>query len=58
MLVSLLVWIRSLGIVAAESGATPAAELYYWITITFSQTPGTALGDWVTDAGAGYAGGG
>jgi uncharacterized membrane-anchored protein len=57
VLVSLLVWFRSLGTVAAESVATPAAELYYWITITFSQTLGTALGDWVADAGAGYAGG-
>jgi len=54
---SLLVWQRSLGTVAAESVSGPRAELFYWITITFSQTLGTALGDWIADAGAGYAGG-
>jgi uncharacterized membrane-anchored protein len=32
-------------------------ETFYWITITFSQTLGTALGDWVADAGLGYGGG-
>lgn len=57
VLASLLAWYRSLGTVAADSVATPAAELYYWITITFSQTLGTALGDWVADAGPGYLGG-
>lgn len=57
VLASLFTWHRSLGTIAADSVATPAAELYYWITITFSQTLGTALGDWVADAGAGYAGG-
>lgn len=57
VLASLLVWYRSLGTIAADTVATPAAELYYWITITFSQTLGTALGDWVADAGAGYGGG-
>lgn len=57
VLASLLIWHRSLGTVAADSVATPAAELYYWITITFSQTLGTALGDWVADGGAGYGGG-
>jgi uncharacterized membrane-anchored protein len=36
---------------------TPKAEAFYWITITFSQTLGTALGDWVADAGPGYGGG-
>jgi uncharacterized membrane-anchored protein len=37
--------------------ATPRAETFYWVTITFSQTLGTALGDWVADAGLGYGGG-
>jgi uncharacterized membrane-anchored protein len=32
-------------------------EAFYWAAITFSQTLGTALGDWVADAGLGYAGG-
>lgn len=57
VLASLFTWHRSLGTVAADSVSTPAAELFYWITITFSQTLGTALGDWVADAGAGYGGG-
>jgi uncharacterized membrane-anchored protein len=37
--------------------ATPREETFYWITITFSQTLGTALGDWIADAGLGYSGG-
>lgn len=57
VLASLFTWHRSLGTVAADSVSTPAAEMFYWITITFSQTLGTALGDWVADAGAGYGGG-
>lgn len=57
VLISLLSWHRSLGTIAVESVATAKAETFYWITITFSQTLGTALGDWVADAGAGYAGG-
>lgn len=36
---------------------TPRAETFYWLTITFSQTLGTALGDWVADTGLGYSGG-
>jgi uncharacterized membrane-anchored protein len=34
----------------------PKAELYYWLTITFSQTLGTALGDWIADGPSGYLG--
>jgi uncharacterized membrane-anchored protein len=57
LLVSLAVWYRSLGTVAVESVSTPAAEIYYWVTIMFSQTLGTALGDWTADsAGLGYGG--
>jgi uncharacterized membrane-anchored protein len=37
--------------------ATPRAELFYWVTITFSQTLGTALGDWIADSALGYGGG-
>ena len=41
-----------------EHGSRPRkAEAFYWLTITFSQTLGTALGDWVADAGLGYGGG-
>lgn len=54
---SLFTWHRSLGTIAADDVSSPAAELFYWITITFSQTLGTALGDWVANAGAGYGGG-
>ncbi len=36
---------------------SPREETFYWITITFSQTLGTALGDWIADAGLGYSGG-
>ena len=37
--------------------ATPKVEAFYWVTITFSQTLGTALGDWLADSGLGYGGG-
>ncbi|QGN53219.1 hypothetical protein [Novosphingobium sp. Gsoil 351] len=57
VLVSLFSWHRSLGTIAVERVASPRAETFYWVTITFSQTLGTALGDWVADAGAGYSGG-
>jgi uncharacterized membrane-anchored protein len=54
---SLFVWRRTLGVVAADRIATPRAEMFYWATITFSQTLGTALGDWTADtAGLGYLG--
>jgi uncharacterized membrane-anchored protein len=54
---SLWVWRRTLGTVDVNQVATPKAETFYWVTITFSQTLGTALGDWVANSGAGYAGG-
>jgi uncharacterized membrane-anchored protein len=54
---SLWAWRRTLGTVDVNRVTTPAAETFYWVTITFSQTLGTALGDWVADSGAGYAGG-
>ena len=57
LLASLAIWYRALGTVAVESVSTPAAEIYYWVTIMFSQTLGTALGDWTADsAGFGYGG--
>lgn len=56
VLASLFVWHRALGSVSVESLHDPRAELYYWITITFSQTLGTALGDWVADGPLGYLG--
>ena len=47
---TLQVWRRTLGTVSVASVATPRAEWFYWITITFSQTLGTALGDWTADS--------
>ena len=57
VIASLFVWHRTLGTVNVDTVVTPSAEAFYWITITFSQTLGTALGDWVADAGPGYSGG-
>jgi len=54
---SLIVWRRTLGTIAVDSVSTPRAEMFYWVTIMFSQTLGTALGDWTADsAGLGYTG--
>ncbi len=54
---SLFLWHRTLGTISVESVSTPKAEAFYWITIMFSQTLGTALGDWTADsAGMGYLG--
>ncbi|CAG2159270.1 COG4705 family protein [Cupriavidus numazuensis] len=58
LLASLAVWYKSLGTVSVESVATAKAEMFYWVTIMFSQTLGTALGDWTADTiGLGYVGG-
>src|SRR5260221_2565634 len=46
LLGSLFAWYRTLGTVDVVTVATPAAEAFYWTTIMFSQTIGTALGDW------------
>jgi uncharacterized membrane-anchored protein len=57
LIVSLFVWYRSLGSVAVDTVSSPKAERFYWVTIMFSQTLGTALGDWTADtAGLGYGG--
>ena len=58
LLASLFVWYKTLGSVAVNSISEPKAEMFYWVTIMFSQTLGTALGDWTADtAGLGYGGG-
>ena len=55
---SLAVWYRTLGSVSINTVGSPKSELFYWVTIMFSQTLGTALGDWTADtAGLGYEGG-
>lgn len=57
VLLSLFAWYRTLGSVSVNTVVSPREEIFYWVTITFSQTLGTALGDWVADAGLGYSGG-
>ena len=56
VLASLFVWRQVLGTVSVSSVHVPKAELFYWLTITFSQTLGTALGDWIADGPLGYLG--
>ena len=53
----LAVWYWSQGSVSVDTVNTPKVEAFYWTAITVSQTLGTALGDWVADAGLGYEGG-
>lgn len=54
---SLFVWHRTLGSISVSSVSNAKAEMFYWVTIMFSQTLGTALGDWTADsAGFGYSG--
>jgi uncharacterized membrane-anchored protein len=57
VLASLFAWYKTLGTVDVNTVTEPREETFYWITITFSQTLGTALGDWIADAGLGYSGG-
>jgi len=56
LIVILALWYFTLGTIAVETVNTPKAEAFYWAAITFSQTLGTALGDWMAD-GLGYGGG-
>jgi uncharacterized membrane-anchored protein len=57
LMASLLLWYRTLGSVAVDTVSSPKSEIFYWVTIMFSQTLGTALGDWTADtAGLGYIG--
>ena len=51
-------WYWTMGTIAVETVDNPKTELFYWVTITFSQTLGTALGDWTSNvAGFGFEGG-
>ena len=57
VLAVLWLWHRSEGTVSVNTVSTPKVEAFYWATITFSQTLGTALGDWMADdTGLGYTG--
>jgi uncharacterized membrane-anchored protein len=63
VLLSLFAWYRTLGTVNVNTVSGSREEAFYWLTITFSQTLGTALGDWSADPlseggwGLGYSGG-
>src|ERR1700731_2776372 len=57
LMAALLVWYRSAGSISVNTVATPKIETFYWVAILFSQTLGTALGDWVADTGLGFEGG-
>jgi len=57
VIITLSVWKWSQGSVSVQTVRTPRVETFYWATITFSQTLGTALGDWAADASLGYGGG-
>lgn len=58
LLASLTTWYWSLGSVSVSTVSSRKAEMFYWSTIMFSQTLGTAVGDWTADtAGLGYTGG-
>ena len=57
VMVSLLSWYKTAGSIAVETVSEPKTEAFYWVTIMFSQTLGTALGDWVADSGFGFGGG-
>ena len=57
VMATLAAWYWSQGSVSVQTVRTPKVEAFYWATITFSQTLGTALGDWAADSGLGYLGG-
>ena len=58
LIASFAIWYRTLGSVSVDTIVSSKAEMFYWLTIMFSQTLGTALGDWTADtAGLGYGGG-
>ena len=58
LMASLAVWYRSEGTVSVDAITSPRTQMFYWATILFSQTLGTALGDWMADnTGLGYEGG-
>jgi uncharacterized membrane-anchored protein len=55
LMASLAVWYRSAGSISVNTVSTPKVETFYWVAILFSQTLGTALGDWMADTnGLGY----
>src|SRR6266700_1291045 len=58
LVITLSLWRWSEGTIAVSTVSAPKVEAFYWAAITFSQTLGTALGDWMADTGGlGYEGG-
>ncbi len=58
LMASLIVWYWSAGSISVNTIVSPKVETFYWVSILFSQTLGTALGDWMADTnGLGYEGG-
>jgi uncharacterized membrane-anchored protein len=58
LMIVLTLWYWSEGTISVNTVSTPRVEAFYWAAITFSQTLGTALGDWIADTGGlGYEGG-
>jgi uncharacterized membrane-anchored protein len=58
LMASLAVWYWSAGSISVNTVSRPKIETFYWVAILFSQTLGTALGDWMADTnGLGYEGG-
>jgi uncharacterized membrane-anchored protein len=58
LMATLGAWYRSTGSISVDTVASPKVEMFYWVAILFSQTLGTALGDWMADTnGLGYEGG-
>jgi uncharacterized membrane-anchored protein len=56
LMASLALWYRVEGSISVDTVSTPRTEMFYWATILFSQTLGTALGDWMADTnGLGYS---
>jgi len=50
LMASLFIWRRTMGSVAIDTVSSPKSEMFYWVTIMFSQTLGTAMGDWMSDS--------
>jgi uncharacterized membrane-anchored protein len=57
LMASLAIWYSVAGSISVDTVSTPRIETFYWVSILFSQTLGTALGDWMADSGPGYEGG-
>jgi uncharacterized membrane-anchored protein len=58
LMLVMALWYWSEGTISVNMVSTPRVEAFYWTAITFSQTLGTALGDWIADTGdLGYEGG-